>query len=75
MGTEQGRQAGMQALADQIIAKEAELVAVKTALESTYGQSFGGSSRRKQFAVRVDADIRRTAARWAAVKRLGKSVV
>lgn len=53
-------------------AKRAELAAARKAGEAV--PMFGGSSKRKSFAVRVDANIRRTAEAFRNVERLEREV-
>jgi hypothetical protein len=53
-------------------AKRAELDAARKATETV--PMFGGSSKRKSFAVRVDANIRRTAEAFRNVERLEREV-
>lgn len=60
------------ARAQALEAKRAELTAARKAVETV--PEFGGSSKRKSFAVRVDANIRRTAEAFRKVERLEREV-
>lgn len=60
--------------ADLIAAKEAELAAAREAMQANFNRPIGGSSKRKSFGVRVDAQIRRGAQLSRDVQRLEREL-
>jgi hypothetical protein len=59
---------------DRIAAKEAELAGARAAMVANFDRPVGGSSRRKSFGRRVDAQIRRGAALAGKVRRLESEI-
>lgn len=64
----------MDEFAGRIAAKEAELAAARATLVATFANAPGGSSRRKSYGVRIDAQLRRGGENRRAIERLEREL-